>query len=381
MIRLTNFRWLAPVAGLGLLAAGCGTVSAQSNTAAAPSKSASTNMTMSSTTAPMSSSMSSQTPMPSPSGGSLAGEAGDVLIGAAASAGMGGASGMLTITSVGMKHTWNVPLAKGATAFQAAISGQSIYVPTTQGKTYVVSLKSHKVVSSFSTPQGADIATLAPASHLLIITGTNNVTAYGLPSLKQVWQINQGGHTLAVAGHYAYLSGLMAPDTSVINLQSGRISTTVPVGMIENSVYDPQHHTLWLANWNNGDMTVLDTQTNQVVKTIQRKEGGGFSMSSMMSSPGGFMQLAVGPSGQFVYAASFSGNIMVYNAAANAFDKDVPVKVAMAKLSGLAIDPSGRYAYTTVESRKETVSISLNSGRITGTQSGMLSNRWFVAHS
>lgn len=380
MIRVTKL--LVPIAGLGLVAAGCGTVSAQSHTAAAPSTSPSATMTAkAATTSSMSSSMSNQAATPNSSGGSLVGLPSDVLVGAAANAGMGGGNGMLTITSVGMKHTWKVPLGKGVTAFQAAISGQSVYVPTTQGKTYIVSLKSHKVLSSFSSPKGADIGTVAEANHLLIITGSNSVTAYSIPSMKEVWQINQGGHTLAVAGHDAYLSGLMSSKTTVIDVRTGHIVTTVPVGMVEDSVYDPERHTLWLANWNTGDMTVLNTRTNRVVKTIQRKEGGGFSMSNMMNSPGGFMQLAVGPSGRSVYAASFSGNIMVYNATANIFAKDIAVKVPMAKLSGLAVDPSGRYAYATVESHQETVSIALNSGRITGTQSGLVSNRWYTAHS
>jgi DNA-binding beta-propeller fold protein YncE len=124
-------------------------------------------------------------------------------------------------------------------------------------------------------------------------------------------------------------------------------------------------------------MTIVNTLTNRIVKTVQRQEGGGFNMSSMMGSMGGFMQLAVAPSGQDVYAASFSGNVMVYNAATNSFAKDIPVGM-MAKLSGLAIDPSGKYAYVTVENEKKTVSISLKTDRVVSSQSGLISNRWYV---
>jgi hypothetical protein len=56
-----------------------------------------------------------------------------------------------------------------------------------------------------------------------------------------------------------------------------------------------------------------------------------------------------------------------------------PVAVGMmAKLSGLAIDPSGKYAYVTVENEKKTVSISLKTDRVVSSQAGLISNRWYV---
>ena len=257
-----------------------------------------------------------------------------------------------------------------------AIGPKNIYVPTLQGQTYVVSLSSHAVLKHFRSPVGDRIAVLA--HHRLLLLGEDSLTAYALPTLKKVWQVSRGGNAIAVVGHDAYLSGNSSAVTSIVNLASGRVIGSVPVGHVEDSVYDPAHHSLWLANWNNGDMTIVNTLNHQVVKVVQRKEGGGFSPSNMMASPGGFMQLAVGPGGKHVYAASFSGNIMEYNAVANRFFKDIPVPVPMAKLSGIAIDPTGQYAYTTVESQKETVSVSLKTGRIVGTEAGLLSNRWFV---
>ncbi|RIV20868.1 hypothetical protein D2Q93_11400 [Alicyclobacillaceae bacterium I2511] len=126
-----------------------------------------------------------------------------------------------------------VSLEKGANALQVAISGNDVYVPTLQGKTYVVNLPSHKVVSTFPTPEGARIANISKTTHLLIITGSNSVTAYSLPSLKMDFQLNVGGNALAIAGNQAYLSNNSLQQTRILNLKSGKIIGTVPVGNIE----------------------------------------------------------------------------------------------------------------------------------------------------
>ncbi len=122
---------------------------------------------------------------------------------------------------------------------------------------------------------------------------------------------------------------------------------------------------------------MLNTNNNKVIKVIREEEGGGFSMSNMMMSSGGFMQLAASPDGKYVYAASFSGNIMVYNTDSVTFEKDIPT-LPGAKLSGLAIDPSGEYIYATVENMHKTVSVSLKTEKIVASYSGLAANRWFV---
>ncbi len=302
----------------------------------------------------------------------------DVLVGAAASPAMGMGNGTLLVDHIGTGRLAKIKLAHGVNAFQVAIVGDTAYVPTLQGRTYIVNLQSNKVMSHFTTPVDARIATTSADHHLLIIVGTKNVTAYALPSHQMIWQTGLGGNALAIVGNRAYLSGNTDSKTTILDVKSGKIITTLPIGNIEDSVYDAQTHSLWLANWNNGDMTVLNTRDNHVVKVIRENEGGGFSMHSMMSSMGGFMQLAVAPTGKQVYASSFSGNIMVYNAAKVSFEKNIPIAIPMAKLSGIAIDPSGQYAYTTVESAKETVRVSLQTGKMTSTYAGLESNRWNV---
>lgn len=331
---------------------------------------------------------SSANPMESmsqPVGGTRPIAVSDLLIGAAASPPMGKGNGEFLLEQVRKPMNMAVQLASGANAFQIGIEGNVAYVPTLQGTTYVVKLTSHKLAFTFSTPRGARIANVSKNGRLLIITGAKSVTAYSLPSLKRAWQVNKGGNALSLSDHFAYLSGNSSKVTSIINLKTGKITGEIPVGMIEDSVYDPQQHTLWMANWTSGNMTVVDTRNQRVVKVIHEKEGGGFSvkdmgsMSRMMMAKGGFMQLAAGPNGKHVYAASFSGNIMVYDAVNNAFEKNIPT-VPMAKLSGIAIDPSGQYAYTTVENKKETIAVSLKTGKVASTFTNLESNRWYVVN-
>lgn len=354
---------LSPAILVGVVLSGCGTASVQS-TNTMNSGSANT-MGSGSTT--------------SPTGSAHPIFTGDILVGAAASPPTGNGNGTLLLKSVRMPKTVKVALASNANAFRIGIDGNTAYIPTLQGKTYVVDLRSRQVVSSFSTPQGARIANVSKANHLLLITGASSVTAYSLPGLKQVWQVSTGGNALSLAGNVAYLSSNSSSNTSMIDLKTGKLTGAIGVGHIEDSVYDKEHHTLWLANWTTGDMTVVNTMDKKVLAVVHKAEGGGFSMANMMSSQGGFMQLAVGPHGNHVYAASFSGNIMVYDAKNNMFEKDIPT-VSGAKLSGIAIDRSGQYAYTTVESKMETIAVALKTGQVVSTYPNMESNRWYVIH-
>ena len=310
-------------------------------------------------------------------------QASDLLFGPAASPPMGPGNGQVNLLDSRKASVMAIPLAQGANAFKSAVDGHVAYVPTLQGTTYVVNLLSRKVITTFSTPKGARIADIAKRNHLLLITAPTSVTAYALPSRKLVWTANVGGNTLAVAGRYAYVSGNALKTTQIVDLATGKVTGSIPVGMIEDSVYDAKRHTLWLADFTNGDMTIVNTKDNKVERVIQEKEGGGFSMAdmsnkkAMMMAKGGFMQLAVGPQGKHVYAASFSGNIMVYDATNNTFKGDIST-LPMAKLSGIAIDPSGRYAYTTVENQMETIAVSLKTDKVVATYPKVESNRWSV---
>lgn len=360
--------WLA-VTFASVALAGCGTAGQPSASSGGSSSSNGMSSTASSTPAATAASSTG-----------VSGAPNDVLLGAAASPPMGSGNGTLLVDRVASGKVSQIPLISGANAFQVAVDGSLVYVPTLQGVTYVVSLKTNSVLHSIPTPAGARIAVLATANDLLLIAGPKSVTAYALPSLRQVWQTASGGNALSVVGTKAYLSSPAASATTVIDLKSGQAVATIPVGHIEDSVYDPQMHTLWLADWTTGDMTILNTLDNKVLAVVREQEGGGFSMSNMMGSSGGFMQLAVGPTGQHVYAASFSGNIMVYSATSNSFEKDISTNIPMAKLSGIAIDASGHYAYVTVESKKETVAVSLKTDKVVATEAGLMSNRWFVVN-
>lgn len=76
----------------------------------------------------------------------------DVLVGAEASPPMGAGNGMLLLAQASGQNSVKIPLTEGANAFRIAIDGNMAYVPTLQGKRYVVNLLFHNVESVFNTP-------------------------------------------------------------------------------------------------------------------------------------------------------------------------------------------------------------------------------------
>lgn len=304
-----------------------------------------------------------------------------ILVGAAASPPMGKGDGRLLVYTPQTDASVSIPLASGSNAFRIAVWKDIAYVPTLQGVTYVVDLRTHRLLSRVTTTAHARIANVTADGKLLLITGPTSVTAYSLPDFKVVWSVEQGGNALAIGHQHAYLAGNTRKDTVVIDLKTGHVQGTIPVGRIEDAAYDRHGHTLWLADWYNGDMTVVNTTADKVEKVIHTTEGDPqLNPKNMMMTTAGFMQLAVGPDGSHVYAAGFSGHILVFSAVTDTWVKSIPVGTAgMGKLSGLAIDPSGLYAYTTVENKKETDMVSLRSGKVVHVLHGLSSNRWLIA--
>lgn len=69
------------------------------------------------------------------------------LVGVAASPPMGGGNGQLLVYHSCNSQKIGVPLSAGANGFRVAVVGDTVYIPTLQGTTYVVNLKSHTVRS------------------------------------------------------------------------------------------------------------------------------------------------------------------------------------------------------------------------------------------
>jgi hypothetical protein len=302
----------------------------------------------------------------------------DVLVGAAASPQVGTGNGDFWIYSLSNGQSTEVPLATGVNAFSVALDHNLAYVPTLQGTTYIVNIDSQQVVGQFASAMDARFASIAPNENLLIVTGLYGVYAYSLTTHQLAWATPVGGNTLAVVGNQAYVSSNVSPITTIINLNNGSIAGTIPVGNIENSVYDSTNHTVWLANWYNGDMTVVNTNTRKFT-TIHTSEGdpnlNTLYPYSVSQAPAGYMQLAVSPQGKYVYAAGFTGNILVFDASKATLQRQIMVG---GKLSGLAISPDGSVAYTANEVTQETDAVSLKTGKLLWSKQGMIANRWFV---
>jgi len=301
---------------------------------------------------------------------------GSWLIGAAASPPSGPGNGFLWIEQ--QNHWHLVHLGSGANAFQVAVWNSWVFVPTLSGTTEVINWPTQKVIKTFATPPGSRVALVDAATDRLYLVGSNHTAAYALPGLNLLWEQPVGGNTAVLANNRLYLNAPLASATTLLNATTGAVAGRLPIGHIEDMVVDPAYHTLWMADWSNGDMTVVNLATQHVMATLHEAEGGGFSTMNKMNAMSGYMQIAVGPNGQHVYAASFSGNILVFNAQTLQFVRDVPAPVPMAKLSGLAIDPNGQTAYTTVESQNETIAVSLKSGALLALWPHVESNRWLT---
>jgi DNA-binding beta-propeller fold protein YncE len=303
----------------------------------------------------------------------------DLLVGAAASPQRGTGNGNFWIYSLSNGQSTEIPLATGVNSFNIAIDHSLAYVPTLQGTTYIVNIDTKQVVGQFASAMDARFANIAPNENLLILTGMDGVSAYSLTTHQLQWTVPVSGNTLAIAGNKAYVSNNLSTNTTIIDLKNGSISGNIPVGNIENSVYDSYNHTLWLANWYNGDMTVVNTNTQKIIKTIHTPEGDPNLTTlypySVSSATAGYMQLAVGPQGRNVYAAGFTGNILVFDATKDTLQRQIYVG---GKLSGLAISPNGTEAYTTDEVAQQTDAVSLVTGKLLWSKPGMLANRWFI---
>lgn len=81
-----------------------------------------------------------------------------------------------------------------------------------------------------------------------------------------------------------------------------------------------------------------------------------------------------------MYAAGFSGHILVFNAHDEILSRIIDVASSeMGKLSGLAIAPSSRFAYTTIENKHETAAVSLEQDKVAQNIPDFAANHWIIA--
>lgn len=172
--------------------------------------------------------------------------------------------------------------------------GAFAYVPSTLGDVYVIDTCSNEIVGRIAIPDGR------PAGR-----GTN-----------------EGGHlngtTFSPDGQRAYVSNIGTSTVSVIDTATRKVTATIPVGQNPTgSDVTPDGRYLYVPNWpysinpgggghtqiaGAGGVSVIDTTTNALVKTIAVPNANG---------------VATAPDGRTVWVTS-GGRIAVIDVASNA---------------------------------------------------------------
>lgn len=261
-------------------------------------------------------------------------------------------------------------------------ANHSIYAPTYGGVTYILNSATLQTTGEFPSIAGGRVARVVPHRHLLLVLAGNSLAAYGLNTHQKLFQDSLGGNALITSpnGQIAYVGGNTDSVITAINVRTGAILHTYSVPQIGDMVW--AHGQIFAADIKTGVMTALNPRTGTIVTMATPEVDSSFSYSDIPAATAGFMQLAVGPHHNTVYAAGFSGHILKFSASQDSYLGEVSVNANSGttgnQLSGLAVLPGGNDALVTVENLKESVLVNLSNGSILKTFSHFASNRWVV---
>ncbi|GAA1007162.1 serine/threonine-protein kinase [Streptomyces thermogriseus] len=155
------------------------------------------------------------------------------------------------------------------------------------------------------------------------------------PAPASVSSIRVGGHPEGVAvspdGRRAYVTNERSSSVSVIDTATNKVDRTIPVGSFPKGVeVSPDGHRAYVANLGSGSVSVIDTAANKVDSTIPV----GRQPDGVAVSPG---------DGSRVYVTNGrSDSVSVIDTATNKVDRTIPVGSSPA---GVAMSPDGRRAY------------------------------------
>lgn len=258
----------------------------------------------------------------------------------------------------------------------------SIYVPTAAGTTYILNSSTLQTTGTFPSLPGGRIGRVVPNRHLLLVLAGNGLAAYGLNTHQQrFYDSAVGGNALITSpnGNIAYVAGNMDTVITAVNVSTGKVLRTYPVPQIGDLVWAQGQ--IFAADIKTGVMTALNPQTGTIVPMSTPEVDPQFSYSNIPGATAGFMQVAVGPHHNTVYAAGFSGHILKFSATQDTYLGEVSVNAnpqGANQLSGLAVLPGGNLALVTVENLHASVVVNLANGSIMKTIPQFASNRWVL---
>jgi len=143
--------------------------------------------------------------------------------------------------------------------------------------------------------------------------------------------------SMLVQADMLYVANMHSSTVSVIDTNTNQVVTTIPVGNLPRDVViNPSGTRAYVANSVSGTVSVIDTNTNHVMATVP--------IGKYLSS------IAVSPNGKLVYvtdsnySSSGSGSISVIDTSSNTV---VATITGDKRLVDIAVNPSGTRIYTT----------------------------------
>jgi DNA-binding beta-propeller fold protein YncE len=308
-----------------------------------------------------------------------------LLLGAYPAPPMGPGPGKLTLLQLpgGAAHVVDFGSAGAISgnSFYLATDGDLAFVPSVAGITYVIAIPSGKQVRHFNTIHGGRVAAVSPDHKQLFVLSGNRMAAYSTQGGDAQFEVEFGGNALAfnADGSRLFVGGNMNKTIAEIDTATGKILRQIPIGHSGDLVW--AHGLVFSADMQNGVITAFDPTTDRTYTMQTPEVDSTFSYAKIPAANAGFMQLAVSPDQQYVYAAGFSGNILRFSTQTPKYLGEVAVadyKSGPNKLSGLAILSNGLQAITTVENRHESVIVDLSTGTIVKRLPKVASNRWVL---
>jgi len=166
----------------------------------------------------------------------------------------------------------------------------------------------------------------------------NALTRFNLPSLVASGTVNVGsdpGEVVFTAdGQIAYTCNVLGDDVSRVNVASGLVTATYPLGQTGFRIRLSTDQTRLYVATASGAVLVLDATTGAILDTIQATSG-----------PANGMALAT--DGNPLYVSSTGGEIAEINTASNTVTRTLPVAGV---LQDLALAPDGSELYVASES-------------------------------
>lgn len=268
-------------------------------------------------------------------------------------------------------------------SFYVAVDSQNnqIFVPTIAGTTSVIDLSTGKLVRQFKSIPGGRVAIVSPDHSRVFVLSGKALAAYSTNDDALRYQVPVGGNAMAfnTDGSHLYVGGNMNQAIADIN-PSGHIERQIPIGHSGDLLW--ANGKLFSADIKSGVMTAYNPETNHIYSMETNEVDPNFAYNKIPVASAGFMQLAVSPGQDTVYAAGFSGHILRFSTAEPAYLGQVKVSVGKTgpdKLSGLTVLPNTDEAITTIENRHESVVVDLRNGKVLKRLPNIASNRWVLA--